>query len=75
MLPKLSGPYKITKVLDNDRYEVIDTPITKKGNSTYTGVFAVDKIFPWMCFNEKENEVTSDSSTDGEESTNEPLNS
>lgn len=75
LLPKLSGPYKITKVLDNDRYEVIDTPITKKGNSTYTGVFAVDKIFPWMCFNEKENEVTSDSSTDGEESTNEPLNS
>ncbi|KAL0870576.1 hypothetical protein ABMA27_005541 [Loxostege sticticalis] len=45
LLPKLSGPYKITKILENDRYEVCDTPITKKGKK-YTGVYAVDKIFP-----------------------------
>lgn len=69
LLPKLSGPYKITKVLNNDRYEVCDTPITKKGNKTYTGVFAVDKIFPWLCFNDKENDSQSDS-TNNDESEN-----
>lgn len=69
LLPKLLGPYKVTKVLGNDRYEVIDTPITKKGRSNYTGVFAVDKIFPWTCFNAKENDITTDSS-DGEDSIN-----
>lgn len=65
LLPKLSGPYKITKILENDRYEVCDTPITKKGKK-YTGVYAVDKIFPWLCFNDKETDSHSDSSDDSE---------
>lgn len=50
LLPKLSGPYRITKVFDNDRYEVVDTPLTKKGTTVYKGVYAVDKIYPWLCF-------------------------
>lgn len=61
LMPKLSGPYKITKILDNDRYEICDTPITKKGTKTYTGVYAVDKIFPWLCFNDKSHSESTDS--------------
>lgn len=52
LLPKCSGPYRITKVLGNDRYEVEDTPITKKkGSKTYRGTYSVDKLHPWLAFN------------------------
>ncbi|KAL4702389.1 hypothetical protein ACJJTC_005665 [Scirpophaga incertulas] len=30
LLPKCIGPYRISKVLGNDRYEIEDTPITRK---------------------------------------------
>lgn len=51
LIPKCSGPYKITKIFDNDRYEVQDTPITRKeGRASYTGVYPVDKIHPWLVF-------------------------
>lgn len=59
LLPKLSGPYRVTQVFDNDRYEVTDTPLTKKGSVTYKGVFAVDKIFPWMCYGNKDSDESS----------------
>lgn len=51
LLPKFCGPYRIVKVLGNDRYEIEDTPITKKaGKPTYKAVFAVDKMHPWLAF-------------------------
>lgn len=46
LLPKLQGPYRIIKVLDNDRYVVTDTPLTRKQNRKYEGVISVDKIHP-----------------------------
>lgn len=65
LLAKCSGPYRITKVLDHDRYEVEDTPITKKkGASRYKGIFSIDKIHPWLCFNNKGSESSSGESTD-----------
>ncbi|CAK1551548.1 unnamed protein product [Leptosia nina] len=45
--PKCRGPYRIKKVLPNDRYIVEDTPITRKGKR-YEAIIAVDKIFPWL---------------------------
>lgn len=69
LLPKLQGPYRITNIFDNDRYEVTDTPLTKKGSVTYKGVHAVDKIFPWLCYS-KTNTEYSDSD---ESSVNEQL--
>lgn len=45
--PKCRGPYRIKKVLPNDRYIVEDTPITRKGKR-YEAIVAVDKIFPWL---------------------------
>lgn len=51
LVPKCLGPYRVTKVLQNDRYEVEDTPITKKkGKQKYVGMFSVDKIYPWLVY-------------------------
>ncbi|KAH9628750.1 hypothetical protein HF086_003704 [Spodoptera exigua] len=47
--PKCQGPYRIKSVLPNDRYLIVDTPITRKGRP-YENVVSVDKIFPWMNF-------------------------
>lgn len=52
LLPKFVGPFRISKVIGNDRYEVEDTPITRKeGSKPYRSVYAVDKIHPWLVFN------------------------
>lgn len=62
LVPKLRGPYRITEVLDNDRYRIQDTPLSKKGNKSFSGIFSVDKIHPWLVFNRDE-EGKSDSET------------
>lgn len=60
--PKCRGPYRVKKVLPNDRYVVEDTPITRRGKR-YEAVVAVDKIFPWMSVTQS---PESDSSDDDE---------
>ncbi|XP_028173660.1 uncharacterized protein LOC114362443 [Ostrinia furnacalis] len=47
--PKCQGPYKIKKILPNDRFVVVDTPLTRKGRP-YEGVISIDKMFPWLSF-------------------------
>lgn len=47
--PKLQGPYKVIKVLPNDRYVVEDTPISRKGRR-YEAIIAADKMYPWLSF-------------------------
>lgn len=59
LVPKLRGPYRISEVLDNDRYVIEDTPVSRKGNRKFTGIFPVDKIHPWLVF--KRTFVESDS--------------
>lgn len=59
LVPKLRGPYRITNVLDNDRYMVEDTPLSRKGNRSFSGVFSVDKIHPWLVFNRTTDESQS----------------
>ncbi|CAH0731238.1 unnamed protein product, partial [Brenthis ino] len=51
LVPKFQGPYRIASVLGNDRYEIVDTPLTRKGNRKYTSVVAVDKLKPWLSYN------------------------
>lgn len=46
---KCQGPYRIKKLLPNDRFLVEDTPLTRKGPK-YESVVAIDKIFPWLSF-------------------------
>lgn len=67
LVPKLRGPYRVVKVLDNDRYVVEDTSLTRRGNKTFSGVFPVDKIYPWLVFNRSNNSETEISSDEGEE--------
>ncbi|KAL0812161.1 hypothetical protein ABMA28_009538 [Loxostege sticticalis] len=62
---KCQGPYRIKKVLPNDRFLVVDTPLTRKGKS-YENVVSIDKIYPWMSFS-----APADSSSDESTSQNE----
>ncbi|XP_064075696.1 uncharacterized protein LOC135194311 [Vanessa tameamea] len=48
LIPKFQGPYRILKILPNDRFLIEDTPLTKRGNKRYENVVALDKIYPWM---------------------------
>lgn len=64
LVPKFQGPYRIVNVLGNDRYQIEDTPITKKGNRHYSTVVAVDKIRSWLNFNrphDSDNQLSSES--------------
>lgn len=46
LVAKFQGPYRIVKILPNDRYLVEDTPITRKGNRRYENIVAIDKLHP-----------------------------
>lgn len=63
LIPRFHGPYRITKILPNDRFLVEDTPLTKKGNKKYENIVAIDKIHPWLNFNGfgSENDTDDDS--------------
>ncbi|CAB3244501.1 unnamed protein product [Arctia plantaginis] len=51
LLPKCVGPYRISKIIGNDRYEIEDTPITRKaGSKPYRSIYAVDKLYPWLVY-------------------------
>lgn len=59
LVPRFTGPFKITAVLNHDRYEVssIDGLRTRK----YKNVDPVDKIKPWIRFNTPVNGSDSES--------------
>ncbi|CAK1599605.1 unnamed protein product [Parnassius mnemosyne] len=65
LISKVRGPYRICKVLDNDRYVVEDTPISRKGRR-FSGIFSVDKIHPWLVYqrNYESDTQSSNSNTD-----------
>ena len=44
LVPKYAGPYKITAILPNDRYEVTSQ---MKGKRAYKNIIARDKIKVW----------------------------
>lgn len=62
LVPKFQGPYKITAVFDHDRFQVEDTPITRKGGRRFSTTVAIDKMKPWLNFSRPhENEMESSS--------------
>ncbi|KAF9813157.1 hypothetical protein SFRURICE_015646 [Spodoptera frugiperda] len=67
LIPKFQGPYRILKLLPNDRFLVEDTPITRKGNKRYENVVALDKIHPWMNFKGYASESTDSDQSEGTE--------
>lgn len=54
LLPHYSGPYKITKILGNDRYEV--SSIEGHTKRKYKNVYAADKMKRWISFSLPEND-------------------
>lgn len=65
LLPKFTGPYKITKVLENDRYEVSSIPGSKITQKTYCNIWAADRIKPWITtYSDYKSSTESDSYTD-----------
>lgn len=56
LVAKFHGPYRILKILPNDRFLVEDTPLTRKGNKRYENVVALDKVHPWLNFNDYSSE-------------------
>lgn len=51
LIAKFQGPYRICKILPNDRFVVEDTPLTRKNNRRYEAIVAIDKMRPWMNLN------------------------
>lgn len=60
LLPKYSGPYVVTKVLDYGRYVIEDLPGTRRSRKRYQGICSADKLKPYI--------ATHDSSDSGDSS-------
>lgn len=67
LIPKFHGPYRIVKILENDRFVIESTPLTKRGHKKYENVVAVDKIHPWLSYKDNYSEE-SESDNSGNES-------
>lgn len=65
LLPKYTGPFRITKVLDNDRYEVASIVGTNIAKKNYSNIWAADRIKPWITTYSDHN---SDSNSNSEQS-------
>lgn len=58
LLPKYSGPYVVTKVLENDRYAIEDVCGSTRAQKKYHGIVSVDKMKAYKI------EISSNSSDD-----------
>lgn len=54
LVPKWKGPFKISKILESDRYEVNDIPGSSRSRVPYTGVYAAEQIKKWTTFDAPE---------------------
>lgn len=50
LLPKWKGPFRVTAVLANDRYQVSEIPGAVRSRIPYTGVYAAEHIKKWIVF-------------------------
>lgn len=48
LIPKFKGPYRITKILQNDRYVLEDVENFQQSRLPYKGIWAVANIRPWL---------------------------
>lgn len=62
LLPKFSGPFRITKVLDNDRYEVSSIIGSNTTQKNYSNIWAADRIKPWITTYSYDSESSNNSS-------------
>lgn len=48
LLPVYKGPFKVKKLMGNDRYEVTDLKGSERSFKKYTGVIAAENMKPWI---------------------------
>lgn len=60
LLPKYSGPYEITKILDRDRVVVRDLPGSTRSQRPYEGIVATDKIKMYETSIDSDEDLTND---------------
>lgn len=65
LVQKFKGPYKITAVLDHDRYEV--SSIEGHATRRYKNIFPADHLKPWVSFYSSPTESDDENTTDEEE--------
>lgn len=68
LLPRYSGPYRVTKVIGHNRYEV--SSIEGHSRRKYQNVYAADKMKPWIRFSNINND-SNDSLESGSSSASE----
>lgn len=50
LVVKYQGPYRIVKLLPNERFVIEDTPLSRKNGRKYEAIVSIDKIQPWLVF-------------------------
>lgn len=63
LLPKYTGPFKITDVLGNDRYQVSSIPGSSITRGKYSNIWSADRIQPWITIANDQSD-SSDDETD-----------
>lgn len=48
LLPVFKGPFRVKKIMGNDRYEVTDIKGSERSLKKYTGVTAAENMKPWI---------------------------
>lgn len=48
LLPKWRGPFQVSRILANDRYEVAEVKGSQRSQIPYLGVAGIDNIKPWV---------------------------
>lgn len=51
LLSKWRGPFRVSKILENDRYEVSEIKGSKRSRVPYLGVAGTENIKPWIRMN------------------------
>lgn len=50
LMPKWRGPFRVTKLLDHDRFEISDIPGAIRSQKKYVGVAGLENIKPWVSY-------------------------
>lgn len=64
LIPKYKGPYRVSKVLNKNRYMVRDVPNFQASNKPYNSIMSPDRMKPWITIEAsndvQDNEISDD---------------
>lgn len=53
IIPEFKGPYKVSKILRNNRYVITDVDNHQVSNRPYEGTWEALNMRPWLCDKDK----------------------